>query len=151
MPPDKVAEVDVPPRADKPAANSTMPNTQPELGKQPPTVVPAEPVATPPAAQANAAEPHSPARSSVEAVPARGTLIWSGDAAKDQTVTIEGGVSSFGSLNGRLPRLPCTLTVSPSDVSIAEAPSPSNGFDRIVLRFRKKARFNVTIAWETLR
>jgi hypothetical protein len=36
-------------------------------------------------------------------------------------------------------------------VAIAEAPGPSNGYEKIVLRFRKKGRFTVTINWETLR
>jgi hypothetical protein len=55
-----------------------------------------------------------------------------------------------GTVDGRLPRVPCTIVVQPSDVSVAEAPAPSNGYDRIVLRFPKKDRIVVTINWELL-
>jgi hypothetical protein len=77
--------------------------------------------------------------------------VWTGEAAKNQTVAIEGGTASFGTLTGSLPRVPCIVSVQPPDVSVAEAPGPGNGFDKIVLRFLKKGRFTVTISWETLR
>jgi hypothetical protein len=80
----------------------------------------------------------------------RGIIQWSGEVKKDQLVVIEGGTASVGTVTGRLPRSPCTVVVQPSDVSVAAAPAPSNGYDRIVLRFPKKDRFAVTITWELL-
>jgi hypothetical protein len=80
----------------------------------------------------------------------RGVIQWSGEVKKNQTIVIERGAASAGIVNGRLPRVPCTIVVQPSDVSIAEAPAPSNGYDRIVLRFPRKERIVVTINWELL-
>jgi hypothetical protein len=149
------ADIGAPPRVDKtvPAANPPVQVAPTDPVKQPPPVVAADPVISPPPTRTEPVSPPPAAKNpAVPAqVPPRGTLTWSGDAAKDQTLTIESGMASFGTLTGNLPRVPCTVTVQPSDVSIAEAPGPSNGFDRIVLRFRKKGRFNVTVSWETLR
>ncbi len=80
----------------------------------------------------------------------RGVVQWSGEVKKNQLVVIEGNTASVGTVDGRLPRSPCTIVVQPSDVSVAEAPAPSNGYDRIILRFPKKDRFVVTINWELL-
>jgi hypothetical protein len=80
----------------------------------------------------------------------RGVVQWSGEVKKNQRVVIEGGTASEGTVSGRLPRVACTIVVQPSDVSIAEVPAPSNGYDRIVLRFPRKDRMVVTINWELL-
>jgi len=148
------ARVDAAPPASNPPAQAAVS----EPVKQPPAAVATdagltpppktEPVASPPPPKSTAA---AETRTQPPAVPPRGTLVWAGEAAKDQTVTIQGGTASFGSLTGSLPRVPCIVSVQPQDVSVAEAPAPSNGFDKIVLRFRKKGRFTVTISWETLR
>jgi hypothetical protein len=121
-----------------------------EPEKQPPPTEIAKVPAQPPAAPAKKTTPADTSQAAPP-VPPRGTLQWSGDVNKDQTVIIEGGAASFGALTGRLPQVPCIVSVQSPDVSIAEAPGPSNAFDRIVLRFRKKGRISVTITWETLR
>ena len=36
-------------------------------------------------------------------------------------------------------------------MAVAEAPGPSNHFQRIVLRFNKKGKFSLRIDWEILR
>jgi hypothetical protein len=153
-PPIKGANVVAPPQVGKPVLVSNPPVqvTLLEPVKQPPPITTTEPVVTQPPPKTESVAVRPPAKSSVEAapVPQRGTLTWSGDAAKNQTVAIEGGMASFGIISGSLPRVPCMFTVLPSDVAIAETPSPSNGFNKIVLRFPKKARFTVTINWETL-
>ncbi len=85
------------------------------------------------------------------AAPPRGVIRWSGEAAKDQTLSIREGIASFGVASGRLPGVPCMITVQPTaDIAIAEAPGPGNNYDEIVLRFRKKGRFSITIEWESL-
>jgi hypothetical protein len=47
--------------------------------------------------------------------------------------------------------MPCTVTVQPSDIGVAEAPGPGNSFSRIVLRFRKNGRISVVVRWNLLR
>jgi hypothetical protein len=149
--PPAAAKNDPQPKVEKPstAVNPPVPTVTKEPEKQPPTEA-AKAATQPPVVPE---KKPAPAEISQVAppIPPRGTLQWSGDVNKDQTVTIEGGTASFGSLTGKLPRFPCTVSVQSQDVSIAEAPGPSNAFDRIVLRFRKKGRISVTITWETLR
>jgi hypothetical protein len=153
-PPIKGASVAAPPQVGKPVlvSNPLVQISLPEPVKQPPPAAAPDTVATSPPPKTESVAVRPPVKSPVEAapIPQRGTLTWSGDAAKNQTVTIEGGMASFGIISGRLPRVPCMFTVLPSDVAIAETPSPSNGFNKIVLRFPKKSQFTVTINWETL-
>jgi hypothetical protein len=156
-PPPVTAAGQPPAREDKPAPTKVIPpppvvTQEPE--KQPPPVEVAKPV-TPPPVEPVAPPAKNPGASDTRPqaaqVPPRGTIQWTGEVNKDQTVTIEGGTASFGVLNGRLPRVPCTISVQTPDVTVAEAPGPSNAFDRIVLRFRKKGKISVVITWETLR
>jgi len=140
-----------PPGSDKPlvvaAEEKVKPKTEIQTvreavpAKQDAAVTPPPVPATPPAERKPPAPPVEP----------RGVIQWTGEAAKDQTLIIEGGIASFGAASGKLPGVPCFVTVQPAEISIAEAPGPSNGFARIVLRFPKKGRFTVTIQWETLR
>jgi hypothetical protein len=157
-PPPPVTAADQPPaREDKPApakVTTPPPVVTQEPEKQPPPVEvakavtppPVEPVA-PPAKNPGASD----TRPSAAQVPPRGTIQWTGEVNKDQTLVIDGSTASFGVLNGKLPRVPCTINVQTPDVTVAEAPGPSNAFDRIVLRFRKKGKISVVITWETLR
>jgi hypothetical protein len=78
-------------------------------------------------------------------------VVWAGDANKDQLLKIEKDSATYGRVTGALPGVPCTVTVQPTDVGIAEAPGPGNGFSRIVLRFRRNIRTNVIIKWNLLR
>jgi hypothetical protein len=107
-----------------------------------------DPAVTPPPVPAN---PPAERKPPVPPVEPRGVIQWTGEAAKDQTLIIDGGAASFGTASGRLPGVPCMVTIQPAGISIAEAPGPGNGFGRIVLRFPKKGRFTVTIQWEIVR
>jgi hypothetical protein len=79
-----------------------------------------------------------------------GMLVWTGALDKHTTVTIDGRVASSGSLEGALPGIPVMIEVEPAGVGIAEAPSPSNEWKRIVLRCRKGNFSRVTIRWHAL-
>lgn len=79
-----------------------------------------------------------------------GVMVWTGSLDKHTTVTINGRSASSGSLQGALPGFPVSIEVEPAGVGIAEAPSPSNAWSRIVLRCRKGNFDKVTIHWRAL-
>lgn len=83
--------------------------------------------------------------------PPSGTMLWSGQLQKNGVITIEGGQASAGSLRGELPGVPVMLDIQPSDVGLAESPSPANGWKRMVLRSRVNRQSVVTIRWTVLR
>jgi hypothetical protein len=66
-------------------------------------------------------------------------------------ITIDGERTSAGSLRGELPGVPVMVEVQPSDVGLAEAPSPRNGWKRMVLRSRVNRQMVVTIKWTVVR
>jgi hypothetical protein len=79
-----------------------------------------------------------------------GVLIWTGSLDKHTVVTLDSGSASSGRLQGALPGIPVSIEVEPNGVGVAEAPSPSNGWKRIVLRCRKGNFSQVTIRWHAL-
>jgi hypothetical protein len=85
--------------------------------------------------------------------PDSGVIIWSGQLQKNGLFTIDGENASAGTLRGDLlPGVPVMITeVQPSDVGLAETPSPANGWKRIVLRSRSNRHSVVTITWSVLR
>ena len=101
-----------------------------------------EPAAPPP--------PAAPSRE-VYSGPPSGTMLWSGQLQKNGVITIDGASASAGSLTGELPGVPVMVEVKPSDVGLAEAPSSSNGWRRLVLRSRVNRQMVVTIRWMVLR
>jgi hypothetical protein len=71
---------------------------------------------------------------------------------KNGMLTIDGGQASTGSLTGELPGVPVMIDgIQPSDVGMAEAPSPANSWKRMVLRSRVNRRTVVTIRWTVVR
>ena len=81
-----------------------------------------------------------------------GTLVWSGEAEKDMRVTITMDHADKGLvLSGSLPGEPCAISISDPNVAVVEAPGPSNGFARLVLRFNRKGKTSVSINWRALR
>jgi len=79
-----------------------------------------------------------------------GVIVWTGSLDKHSVVTIDGGSASSGRVQGILPGIPVSIEVEPSGVGVAEAPSPNNGWKRIVLRCRKGNFSQVTIRWHVL-
>ena len=84
--------------------------------------------------------------------PTRGSIRWTGNLRPSGILTIEGGKSSEGSLNGDLPRIPVRISVSPREVEIVEAPSAANQWDRLVIRNNTpNPAVHVTIQWNVNR
>jgi hypothetical protein len=82
--------------------------------------------------------------------PSSGVLIWSGQLQRDGLVEITGSSASSGMLRGELPGVPVIVEVEPKDVGVAEAPSPANGWKRLVLRSRTRRLSVVTIKWTVI-
>ena len=77
-----------------------------------------------------------------------GLILWSGVLEKLGEITIVAGRASSGDIrSGSLPGVPVAVTVQPTDVGVAEFPSPANGWNRIVLRSRSKRHSVVQIFW----
>jgi hypothetical protein len=135
----------------------------PATAPQPAAAAPpaAEPAAAPPPEEPPkpVAQPERPAPPAPAPVargytgPQSGVLVWSGPLQKNGLLTIDGTTASAGSINaGSLPGVPVMITdIQPSDLGLAEAPSASNGWKRIVLRSRGNRRSVVTIKWSVLR
>lgn len=83
--------------------------------------------------------------------PASGDIVWSGQFGKNAELVIATGGVSFGSLvEGALPGRPVRVTITPPFVTMAEFPSPSNNWSKIVLRSQQKAKIVVTIHWTAI-
>jgi hypothetical protein len=82
-----------------------------------------------------------------------GLILWSGMLESGQTLTISGSQASTGSiLRGGLPGVPIVLSVTPLElIGIQEAPGPTNGWARLVLRSRRKMHAVVSIEWKAIR
>lgn len=80
-----------------------------------------------------------------------GIMTWSGLLKKGATVVISGAAASRGSLSGALPGMPVIIEVEPRDIGIAEAPAPSSGWSRMVLRANKDAHKTISIRWKVYR
>lgn len=83
--------------------------------------------------------------------PASGVITWSGQIDKNGTVTIDGDRASSGSLNGKLPAVPVIIDIDAREFALAEVPSPSNGWKRLVVRSRNKKQTVITINWRVPR
>jgi hypothetical protein len=80
--------------------------------------------------------------------PSSGSLVWEGPVDGADLIDIQDGSPNRGSLTGTLPGVPIMVQAFPAnDVTIAVAPSPSNGWKRIVLRVRAKGLKKVTVRW----
>lgn len=80
--------------------------------------------------------------------PTTGQLIWTGNISGTQLVTIEHDHADVGSVEGTLPRLPCIIQpTNEKKVGVVAAPSPTNNYDRLVLRVMGKGATRVVIDW----
>ena len=150
------AGIRVPPPS-PPAAGGTA--SQAPLGAFPspapsepaPAATPPQPEPAPPAVQPTTPAPHQvPIPVPQQAAPAAGTVMWSGPLQRDRTIVIDGATASAGTLRGALPGVPVIIEVDSKDVGVAEAPSPSNGWKRVVLRSRVNRNTVVNIRWRTV-
>ena len=134
------------------------PSPQPAVTESPPApVTPAPATAVePPAAQRSQiprpeptptpVAPPAPVKPAYSG-PRSGLLIWSGQLEREGLMEISGGRASIGTLRGELPGVPVIVEIEPKDVGVAEAPSPQNGWRRLVLRSRNRRLSVVTIKW----
>ena len=123
-----------PPRSNVPVITLTPP-PQPSQAMPPPERVP-QPVP----------RPLPPTYSG----PTSGVVNWSGQLEKNGTVVIEGDRCSSGSLSGRLPGQPVLIDLDTKEFALAEVPSPSNGWNRLVIRSKNGRHSVVTIRWTLL-
>jgi len=82
--------------------------------------------------------------------PPSGVINWSGRLAKDGALVIDGNSTQEGVLNGSLPGVPVMIDIDTKEFAIAEAPSPSNGWKRLVIRSRRKTHSVVSIRWTVM-
>jgi hypothetical protein len=72
--------------------------------------------------------------------PQSGVVNWSGRIEKGGTVT----------LDGKLPGVPVMVNIDTKEFAIVEAPSPANGWNRVVVRSKNKRHTVITIGWAVL-
>ncbi len=131
-----------------PARTPPQPSSPSAAGAQQPAAgSPAAPV-TPAPTQVAPPAPVKPAYSG----PRSGVILWSGQLERNGLIEISGATASGlpGSLRGELPGVPVIVEVEPKDVGVAEAPSPQNGWKRLVLRSRNRRMSVVTIKWTVI-
>lgn len=91
------------------------------------------------------------AKNTAPAVPANGSLIWTGRLQKNSTVVIDGRTASFGTVTGELPGRPVQFHVYPGDLADNgilvftdreqdsrkgwDSAGPQNGWNRIMYEF----------------
>ena len=84
--------------------------------------------------------------------PLRGELRWSGSLGPGGTFTIQGGAVAPGTLSGELPRVPVSLEAATEGASVAEPPSASSQWDRVVVKNdSSKALTSVQLRWRIVR
>ena len=71
--------------------------------------------------------------------PSSGVLNWSGRVEKDQLVTIEG-----------LPGIPVMIDLDAKEFSVVEPPSPSNRWQRLVVRSRNRKNASIAVRWTAI-
>jgi hypothetical protein len=82
--------------------------------------------------------------------PRSGTINWSGQLEKDGVITIEGNGASSGSMTGGLPGVPVSIDFNSKEFALAEAPAPSNGWKRLVMRSRHTRHSAIAIQWTVI-
>jgi hypothetical protein len=72
--------------------------------------------------------------------PKSGVINWSGRIEKEGTVT----------LDGKLPGVPVMIDIDTREFAIVEAPSPANGWNRVVIRSKNKRHTVIAVGWAVL-
>ncbi len=101
---------------------------------------PQEPVSRPPPSPSNYSGSTS------------GIIQWQGDVSSGAEVVIQDGRSILGAVEGNLPGVGCQLEVvsSTKPVAIAEPPSPTNNWSRVVVRVTGKGRQAFSLKWTVI-
>jgi len=97
--------------------------------------------------------PRAPLRTDEYGGALHGTIQWSGRLASHQSLTIQASHVLAGSLQGDLPRVPVTVESQTQRISVAEAPSERNHWDRLVLRNDSENEVveGIMIRWSVIR
>jgi hypothetical protein len=72
--------------------------------------------------------------------PKSGVVNWSGRIEKNGTVA----------LDGKLPGVPVMINIDTKEFAIVEAPSPANGWNRVVIRSKNKRHTVIAVGWAVL-
>jgi len=72
--------------------------------------------------------------------PRLGTTTWSGQIEKGGVVTID----------GKLPGVPVMIDLDTKEFAVVEAPSPANGWNRMVIRSKNRRHTVISIQWTVL-
>jgi serine/threonine protein kinase len=151
-----------------PAPSSSLPSATPSLSSSPPPVAVSEskkqeePVRSQPpepkpdikkstVPAAPVVKTRTPERRRIPANPASGILTWSGDLERNAILVIAGGDATIGKLDGRLPGKPIQIEVEPKDLTIRQAPSPANNWNRIILYSGNRRHSSITIRWKLVK
>lgn len=134
-----------------PVAVAPQPAAAPPPAPQLPQVPIEQPKAEKTASRPQKLEPA--ARTAVRTAPTAttGTLVWSGELAINDDVTITGNSASSGSVSGALPGVPIQLEVHPATVSVTVSPSAENGYRRMSLHNGGRKQSLVIIKWSAER
>ncbi len=136
QPPQETPSI-APPPASKPA------DPPPIESARPPRQEPVRPAPAPP-------PPVQPPPKPAYTGPSSGVVVWSGKLEKGESVVIDGGNASAGTLNGKLPGVPVSVNLDVREFALAEAPSPSNNWSKLVIRSRNRRHTVVTVEWKVL-
>jgi serine/threonine protein kinase len=120
----------------------------------PKNVIPKEKKPTPPEpAEPSLPSPRAPLRLEEYGGPLHGLLQWSGRLSPQKSLTIQAGHVLSGSLHNDLPRVPITVELETQWISVVEAPSAQNHWDRIVLRNDSTGEEvdGVVVRWSVIR
>ncbi len=127
-----------PPQARMPAPPAAMPPPEPTVPAPNRTMPP--PGVTPAPPSTALLPPPLPRQRKSYDGPRSGVTTWSGQLDKGQTVTID----------GRLPGVPVMINLDTKEFAIVEAPSPANGWNRVVIRSKSRRHTVVSIQWTVL-
>jgi hypothetical protein len=142
-PPEEPQPTDAQPASDLPPAAAEPRTPPPAVAKtvQPPSPTPESPVATP--APEASGEPPPAAGPTV-------TVVWRGKLEPGETLVVDNGAPTAGSLSRPLPAEPISVEVSPSNVEVLEAPSRENGWKTLRVRNTDHARTMFFIRYREL-
>ena len=79
--------------------------------------------------------------------PNSGIVVWSGQVPKGDTVTVEDGLASVGTVTGSLPGVPVIVDLEARYFALVEAPSPLNGWKRLAIRSKIGKPVAIVIKW----
>jgi serine/threonine-protein kinase len=123
---------------------------EPRIETPPPVVPQVAPVAPPaPKPRIEKMPPLPHETHPPKAVPASGSLVWTGDLESGQEIDMAGGAAA--GVTGTLPGLPVKIQdVHPSSVHVVTAPGPANHWHGLVVRNDGRKQGMIIVRWATI-